>query len=161
MAFEPEWLYLDELLALLGPSSDMELLKSRLCRALDEGALQDRAATPAEVWHRSFEIGDPEINWASGTMFVQLFDRRQQEWLVRPIRPQFRRAALQRSCSGCDPRNLDPSLIGVTDAAQRRDRARSQTLTNWPEGQKPPSADEDEKARIFGCCYCCWLRKAI
>lgn len=38
MPFEREWLYLDELLALLGPSPDMDHVEATFRGALDEDA---------------------------------------------------------------------------------------------------------------------------
>lgn len=91
MSWEPEWGHLDELLALL-TVADMQTVEARFRRALDEGALQDRQATPTHVWHERFAIGDVGIDWASGMMFVPWFDRFQERG-VMPIHPQFRRAA--------------------------------------------------------------------
>jgi len=93
MPFEPEWLYLDEFLALLGPSPDMAIVEFRLCRALEEGILQDRDGTDFRAWHERFEAGKPEFSWPFGVMVALWFDDRRRKYTPRPFRLQLRRAA--------------------------------------------------------------------
>ena len=91
MPFEPEWLYPHELLALLRPSPDIAHVEAVFRRAVGEGRLRDRNGTPAEVWHRRFEI-EVVFDWDAGMMFIPWFDHRRHEWMTKPIRPQFRGA---------------------------------------------------------------------
>ena len=93
MPFEPEWLYLNELLALLGPSPDMAIVEFRLCRALEEGILQDRDGIDFRAWHERFEAGKPEFSWPFGVMVALWFDDRRRKYTPRPFRLQLRRAA--------------------------------------------------------------------
>ena len=144
MPFEPEWLFLDELLALLGPSPDMAIVELRFRRALDEGALEDRERTPAEVWHRCFEEGDPEIDWVSGTMVVPWVHCRGREWTEREIHPRFSRAAWLDVFS-----DLVPGAIRTQPRAEIEQKVKGwyrDRVANWPADQKPPSEAEDEKA---------------
>jgi len=144
MVFEREWLYLDELLALLGPSPDMAVVESRFRGALDEGALEDRDKTPAEVWRQRFEEGDPEINWVSGTMVVPSVHCRGREWTEREIHPRFSRAAWLDVFS-----DLVPGAIRTQPRAEIDQKVKGwyrDRVANWPVDQKPPSEAEDVKA---------------
>jgi hypothetical protein len=149
MVFEPEWLYLHELLDLLGPSPDMVVVESRFRRALDEEALEDRDKTPAEVWRRRFEEGD-EINWVSGTMVVPWVHCRGREWAGREIRPQFSRAAWLNVFSDFVPgatREISaPRPQPNAEIEQKVKRWYRDRVANWPDDQKPPSEAEDVKA---------------
>ena len=149
MVFEREWLYLDELLALLGPSPDMAVVESRFRGALDEGTLEDRDKTPAEVWRQRFEEGDPEINWVSGTMVVPWFHRRWREWTERKIHPQFRRAAwldVFSDLPGATREISAPRPQPNAEIEQNVKRWYRDRVANWPVDQKPPSEAEDVKA---------------
>ena len=155
MVFEREWLHLDKLLALLGPSPDMAVVESRFRGALDEGTLEDRDKTPAEVWRRRFEEGDPEINWVSGRMVVPWVHCRGREWTEREIHPQFRRSAWLNVFSDLVPGATREISAPFATSAPPQPSAKTEEnveswyrdrVAKWPAGQKPPSADEDEKA---------------
>lgn len=136
MPWEPEWGYLDELLALLGPSPDMKVVEFRFYRALDEGVLQDRARTPSEFWHERFENGVVCALWGSRTMLVPWFDRGWREWRVKEICPQFRRAAWLELFSDLIPAALKRSAedrSGAAEPAAKRGMARvtQKTVEEW------------------------------
>jgi hypothetical protein len=139
MTFEPEWLFLDELLALLGPSPDIQTVEARFGRALDEGVLQDRDRTPAEVWHERFENGVVCFLWGRRTILVPWFDRGWREWRVKEIRPQFRRSAWLELFSDL--------LSGVTQATapqQQSDAEITQEVGRWYRDEFVPSWASDK-----------------
>jgi hypothetical protein len=51
-----QWLPLDDLLALLGPSPDMAIVDARFREALLSGVLKDERRTPPEEWRRIFDL---------------------------------------------------------------------------------------------------------
>jgi hypothetical protein len=141
MPFAPEWLYLDELIALLGPSPDVAHVDRTFRRALDEGVLRDRDNTPAEVWRRRFEIGNAQINFNSGMMFVPWYDRRRPDHDVMPLHPQFRRAdwIALFDIAASDSKSKAPKAPSPTTfLAAYKDR-----LQNWT-GGRPPTFKQDE-----------------
>jgi len=140
-------------LTLLGPSPDMAVVEFRFRRALDEDVLQDRKWTPAGGWHERFETGGVEIDWASGTMLIPWWDR--ARYIRKSIRPQFRRTAWLNVFSDLVPGATQEISTQETSASQTQPSAEIEQkvrrwyddrVANWPAGQKPPSADEDEKA---------------
>ena len=145
MSFEREWLYLDELLALLGPSPDMDHVEATFRGALDEDALRDRDGTPSGGWHQRFEIGNVSIDWPTGVVLIPWFNRRLQEWEVRPIRPQFRRAdwieLFQDTPDATAERRPTRKWSSTSNTAFRR--WLQNRYDGWPANKNPPSRDDD------------------
>jgi hypothetical protein len=152
MTFEREWLYLDELVALLGPSPDIAVVEFRFRCALDEGVLQDRNGTPAHVWHARIEA-DTVINFASGMMFIPWFDRDRPERTVMQARPQFHRAAWLKLFSDLLPGATQNTVTPQDAQAVERwygDKYVSDWLLRYkadPELKPPTEADDVEAAR--------------
>jgi hypothetical protein len=142
MPFAPEWLYLDELLNLLDPSPDMVDVEATFRGALDEDALQDRDGTPRGGWRRRFQTGEVLIDWRTGVVLIPWFNRRLQEWEVRPIRPQFRRADWLAL--------FDKKPATTAEPASNEQAQMEQKAIQWFREECPPFADlksEEREAR--------------
>ncbi len=151
MPFEPEWLYLDELLPLLGPSPDLAHVEAVVSRALDEGRLRDRTSTPVNAWHERFEQADGKFvfNWTSGEMIIPYWNRGRREYQPRPVRPQFRRADFlaifdMASKEAVEIMSKETAPKAVSEAKVRR--WYQERYDSWPEGKKAPNRDQDYAA---------------
>ena len=88
---------LDDLVALLGPNRDYEIIDARFRRYVLEGLLVDERGTPTERWRQILEHNESpfiDIVWdlfGHAHVNVPFFEDDRQEWNAVPYHPRFRR----------------------------------------------------------------------
>jgi hypothetical protein len=88
---------LDDLVALLGPNRDYEIIDARFRRYVLDGLLVDERGTSIERWRQILEHNESPITDIVWDLFghahvnVPFFEDDQQEWNAMPYHPRFRR----------------------------------------------------------------------
>lgn len=133
MSPEPEqWLPLDDLMALLGPSPDLAAVDARFRRYVLEGLLRDDRGTSTESWRRCFEMGN--VLWGVGdgdcsVCMVAMPPRAAADEDDRIMYlPRFRRVIWLELFS-----DLVPAAFGGTGTAEK---AATATIVSFPRDAK-------------------------